>query len=532
MTNKGIKRLLMNKQAQEIALLVALFAFSLAVRRIGVKHGFPLLTHPDEEAILLPVYDMTRNSTLNPGSFKRPNQILYLLNFLYLNGLSYLRFGQNLGSTYPGNILSFHYYARMLISALGSLIPIIAYKIGKLFTHSFALAAGLVFAFFPLYAIESLYITPDIPITLFTLVIILFTLLYLKQGSEKWLYWAVFFSAVNTAEKYPGLISLAIVSLGVVLKFIETPGFTWRTHWPALVKKGLLIIVLFMLALFVIAPYLFIEFDMVREAIRSEARTTHLGADNLGWGGNLWYYVQTFVEWSHILSVFWIGLGIYALTKWRDKHALILLYGALYWIILSRLALHWPRWSLPMYITPLFLIAIGIAHLWAWAKTRPKTRPVAILILLFLAQQFIATVHVSVAMSFTDTLVTSSIYCDENGVRPENSLYEGYTPLLPNKMKQLEPQDLATAQDIDFIVLSSEIYARFEAEPERYAEKLAFYQSIRDDHALIAEFTPTPTAQNTLERLDDILFYVQKRLKLTTEERYKGQTIQIFEFKP
>ena len=532
MTGKAIKRRLLNQQTQEIAILVGLFAFSLAVRRIGVKHGFPLLTHPDEEAILLPVYEMTRNRTLNPGSFMRPNQILYLLNFLHLNGLSYLRFNQNLGITYPGNVLTFHYYARMLISALGSLIPLIAYKIGKLFKPNFALPAGLVFAVFPLYAIESLYITPDIPITLFTLVIILFTLLYLKQGSEKWLYLAVFFSAVNTAEKYPGLISLSIVFLGVLLKYIETPGFTWRTHWSGLVKKGLLIIGLFVIALFMVAPYLFIEFDMVTEAIRNEARTTHLGADNLGWGGNLWYYVQTFVEWSNILSILWISLGIFALVKWRDKHALVLIYGALYWIILSRLALHWPRWSLPMYITPLFLIAIGITQFWQWIKTRPQTRPVAILILLFLAQQFIATVHISVAMSFTDTLVTSSIYCDENGVRPENSLYEGYTPLLPNKIKILEPQDLVTAQDIDFIVLSSEIYDRYEAEPERYVEKLAFYQSIRQNHLLIAEFTPTPAAQNTFERLDDILFYAQKRLKLTTEERYKGQTIQIFEFTP
>lgn len=529
MDKKGIKRFLLNKQAQEIAILMALFIFSLAVRRIGAKHGFPLLTHPDEDAILFPVFEMTRDRTLNAGFFKRPNQILYLLNFLYLNALSYLKFRRSLAFTFHDHIVTFHYYGRLLIAILGSLIPVLAYQIGKKFKHNFALSAGLVFAFFPLYANQSLYITPDIPITLFTLFVMLFTLCYLKQGAEKWLYLAVFFSAVNTAEKYPGLISLTIVLLGVVLKFTQTSTFSWRRNGWGLVKKLLLMILLFVAALFVVAPYLFIEFDMVREAFTREARSTHLGADNLGWVGNLLFYVQTFGIWSNILSIFWIGLGVNVLIRWRDQHALILLYGSLYWIILSRLALHWERWSLPMFITPLFLIAIGITHFWQWATTKPKIKLFLILILLFLAQQFIATIQTAVAMTFTDTRVTASIFCEDHGIVPEHTIYEGYSPLLPQEPKNIGPKDFRANQDVEFIILSSFMFDRYFAEPERYAEQITFYESIRSDHRLIAKFKPTPEAENTLERLDDMLFYVKKRVNLEPEPRYKGPTIEIYQ---
>ena len=114
-------------------ILVSLFLCSLLIRRIGVKHGFPLLTHPDESVIIDRVVHMTLERTLNPGNFNRPNQILYLLNFLYLNILSFIRFGEHLGAAFPKYYLNFYAYARFLISIMGAMIPVIAYKMGTNF---------------------------------------------------------------------------------------------------------------------------------------------------------------------------------------------------------------------------------------------------------------------------------------------------------------------------------------------------------------------------------------------------------------
>ena len=133
--------------SHEILILASIFAFSLLIRVIGLKHGFPLLTRPDEELIMDQVFFMTRDGFFypgNPGTFARPNQILYTLHYVYLNVMSYLRFGENYAARYLLYQLHFYHYGRLLIAVIGSMIPLVAYQIGKLIRPGLALAAGLV----------------------------------------------------------------------------------------------------------------------------------------------------------------------------------------------------------------------------------------------------------------------------------------------------------------------------------------------------------------------------------------------------
>lgn len=528
-TAKGLKDFFSNKKVQESLILFALLIFSLIIRRMGIKHGFPLLTHPDEAVVLNPVFNMTRNRTLNPEVFNRPNQILYLLNFIYLNLVSYLKFGVSLAGTFLENQVFFHYYARLLISLMGSFIPLVAYKIGKEFNPRFALAAGLVFAFFPLYSLHSLYITPDVPITLFTLLVMLFTLRYLNGKGETFIYLAVLFAAINTAEKYPGLISLSIVFTGVLIKCFDHPEQTFNKNIWRFVKKLFTLGLLFLIALFLVAPFLFIEIEQVIEAIRFETATSHLGADNLGWGGNLLFYIRTFGFWSNSLSVLWIGFGIYALVKWRNKQALLLLYGVLYWVILSYLSLHWERWALPMYITPLFLIAIGMTYFWHLTKSHPWAKLLSIIILLFLSQQLIATVHTSVRMVFTDTRLIASDFSEQNSITPENTIYEGYSPFLPSGAKNITRQEISENEAIKYIMLSSYMYDRYFNEPDRYKAKISFYETIRDQHLLIEKFEPTLIPRDIIGSIDNIIFYFKRNLGLVANTRFTGPTIEIYQ---
>ena len=165
-------------KSKEFRTLIFIFIFSLLLRVIGLKFGFPLLTHPDEDDIMNPVFNMAVNNSLKPGNFSRPNQILGIIYFFYLNIASYLRFGKSFEAAFPLYPLNFYFYARILISIMGSLIPVVAYKIGKEFDSKSANAGAIVFAIFPLYILHSHYITPDITITLFTLIIILFTIFF------------------------------------------------------------------------------------------------------------------------------------------------------------------------------------------------------------------------------------------------------------------------------------------------------------------------------------------------------------------
>lgn len=528
MAKKRFATILTNRRFQEWLVLAFIFVISLAIRMIGIKHGFPLLTHPDEGVILHPVFNMTRYQTLNPGFFGRPNQIMYYINFLYLNSVSFLKFGRSLAETFHANQVIFHFYARLLVSIMGSLIPVVAYKIGKEFEEDFALPAGLVFALFPLYTEHALYVTPDIPITLFTLCVMYFTLRDLNQKDGYAIYLAILFSAINTAEKYPGLISMAIIFGGVLIKLINESEFSIKKYGWLFVKKCLILLLLFVVALFIVAPFLFIEYQLVIEALITESRSTHLGADNLGWAGNLLFYVRTFISWSNWLAIFMIGFGIYALVKWRKTNTIILLYGVLYWILLSKLSLHWERWALPMYITPLFLVAIGITYFWNLIKNSSRSRLLAVLILLLLSQQLLVSLYTTVRATFTDTRLVALDFCQENGITQENAIFDGYTPFLPHGSKFLDAEEIDKNDGKSYIILSSYMYDRFYKEPERYENQVALYEDIRNTHVLIEKVKPTPRAANTIERIGDVLFYAKRLVLLSNQERYTGPTIEIY----
>jgi len=530
MIKKRLVNIFNNHITKEIIILASLFLCSLLIRLIGVKHGFPLLTHPDEDFSLTPALQMTKNRTLNSGYFNRPDQIMTLINFFYLNIASYLRFGENLYLAFPKYYLNFYAYARLLISALGAIIPVLAYKIGNEFHKKFGISAALVFALYPSYVLHSLYITPDIPVTLFTLVVIYFTVRYLNRGEKFSIYLATLFAAITTAEKYPGLITITIVWAGIIINYFQDPEHSKKTKiWP-LVKRLTCFSLIFVIALFIVAPFIFIEYQQVIEALLFESRSTHLGADNLGWGGNLFFYVQSFSSWTNILSTLFIGFGLYALIKNKDKSQIILLFGIVYWIALSVLPLHWERWALPMYITPLFLIGMGINFLWEFPKKNVIVKYLALLsIVIFLIAQFIVTLHIPTRMMLTDTRLIALNCAEERGITPENSLYEGYTPFLPGHPIDISEDELENDNQYHYVILSSYMYDRFFAEPERYVDRIAFYNSIRENNRLIIEVEPTPPAKNLLGKLDDILFYVNNRLKLGVEDRFRGPTIQIFE---
>jgi len=512
---------------KEKVFLLLIFVVSLLIRQIGLDTGFPLLTHPDESTIIDPVVMMTETGILNPGNFNRPDQILYFLNYFYLNALSFLRFGDNLAATFQDNQLFFYHYARFLISIIGALIPVVAYLIGKLFNKKLGIISALVFAFFPSYIIHSVYITPDVPITLFTLLVIYFTLRYLKQDDPKGIYLATLFAAINTVEKYPGMISLSIVFLGILLKRLDEDEIR-KIKWGLLVKDLLKFSLVFMLALVIISPNLIIERKLVFDALVNEARSTHLGADNLGWGGNLIFYIQQFGFWSNFIAILFITIGIFTMVRWQDPHSLLILYGLLYWAILSRLPLHWERWALPMYTAPLFLIAFGMSFLLEKTKTMKMVRFATLIIISgFFFHQITASLYFPVRMSFTDTRVVAQEYCNENNITQENSIFEGYTPLLPTYPKTIFDEDLEQ-EGIDYVILSSRMYDRYYAEPKRYNKELNFYDSLQDENTLLISFEPELISSGIIERFEDILFYFRQRVKLTSNDRYDGPTIEIY----
>ena len=64
-----------------------------------------------------------------------------------------------------------------------------------------------------------------------------------------------------------------------------------KFNFQVFIKKLLVTEGLYLFSLVEIAPNIFIEYVQVIDALIIESRSTHLGADNLGWGGNILFYI-------------------------------------------------------------------------------------------------------------------------------------------------------------------------------------------------------------------------------------------------
>jgi len=417
-----------------------------------------------------------------------------------------------------------------LIAVIGAIIPVVAYKIGKEFKYDFSIPAAVLFAFFPYYVIHSHYITPDTTITFFTLLIILFSIKYLKRGQDKHIYIAAVFAAINTAEKYPGLLSFGIVIIAVLIDEISQRSTAKKFEFRKFLQNLSVLTAIFLIALFISAPNLFIEYGKVIDAVIIEARSTHLGADNLGWVGNILFYLEMFVAESNPIILIFFFIGLFACTKLKKGAGILLVYGFAYWVIMSKLGLHWVRWALPMYTAPLLLASLGMAF--ALANLRKKKYFKYLLVLVIFTsvfEQAVTSLAYSSRMGFTDTRVAGLNFCNNIGITTENAIYEGYTPLEPQFFKTIFSQDFtASGNSVDYFILSSQMYSRYFAEPQRYAEEVNFYETIENDHQLIKEINPTESSTTLQGKIEDITYYVLRHFNKPQNERYYGPTIRIF----
>ncbi len=510
---------------------LAIYIIALSVRLIGLKFSFPLLTHHDEKFIIDPLIEMSRNHTLDSGRYAKPDHFLYSVLFGYLNLLSKVLFHKNFGWAYAEDPLFFYFHARLVVALFGSLIPVLAWKIGKLFKGvDFSLAAAFLTCFYPPYIVHSHYLTADVLNTVFSLAVMMLCLLYLQKKKLVWIVLACITVAINTLEKYPGILSYGIVLVTIGISIFSQENKKNHQKWGELLGGILITLAIVALSMFILAPHLFFKLDLIRDALTIESRSTHLGADNLSWFGNMLFYLDVFIKAAGwIVALFAVAGLIFSIFS-KQPAMLLLFFGAGYWVAMSRLGLHWERWSLPMMITPLMLAALGMAKLWTTIIEHQITRIIALVFLAgFLSVYALNGMTSSVLLTWHDTRVAALEFTERKGITPDNSVYEGYTPFIPRTVRTIFDFDINNRGQIEFIILSSNMYGRYEAEPVRYSSEIAYYADLRAKASLLSEFKASPKPENPLEQLKILGDYLVNLFRQTKTTYTTGPTIQIYQ---
>ena len=252
----------------------------------GAGWGLPALLHPDERTIVEPAMRMVQNRTFEPDVFYRPDHLLIQINALIYRVIVFFK-GLPAESIGDISVHVFYLTGRIItgLFAFGSII--VAYLIGRKYSNAIGLISAFLFAVFPLFVTHSKFASPDVPITFFMLLFIYFALAYMQKPTLKLLTIMALVTAAFITVKYPGAILLVMVAVSVIVVSLVDKKFL------RILKHGVATILFTVVFEFLISPALMFRFNDVRAAIINEAREEHLGADGLGMGGNILFYLNT-----------------------------------------------------------------------------------------------------------------------------------------------------------------------------------------------------------------------------------------------
>lgn len=520
--------------------VAAIVVVGAVLRFVGTAWGLPMRLHPDEWVIVKGAVDMAQRNSFEPGYFMRPDHLEMQLSYLAYVAYAYLFHGAPVEVVYPLDPSPFVLISRSITATLGTASIVVAALIGRRFSVGAAVAAAFAFAFFPLYVADAHLATPDVPLTLAVLCVVLAATRYLERPGWRPLLLASLATAAGVAIKYPGALSTVIIAVAVLVAAVRDRA------WLRLFVHGAGAALASVGMLFAISPVLFTNVHAVREAVTSEARPSHLGADGLGWGGNLAYYAQAFAGQAGVVVLLLALVGATWVVRGRVLAAAALCSGVVYWVALSAVSLHWPRWGLPMYVTPLLLASLGAGAVLDWYRQgRREMRLGRVLRPTLVGVGAVAAVALligSVAATggfvATDTRVASSAALAELGIPKDEAVFEGYTPFLPDGPRtvfddfesvdgRLQLKGGEGAAGPSYVVLSSAMGDRYEAEP-KYVQAQEFYAAVEAQFPLVADYRPVRTAAESVWVLPTLAGNVRYLAGLAAGG-LSGPTISVFE---
>lgn len=464
--------------------LLAIVIVGAAVRFAGIGWGLPLLLHPDEWVVVNGAIDMAERNSFAPPVFFRPDHLETQLSYIVFQAWAHLFGGGTPEALFAVDRAPFHALARAVTATLGTASIVVAYFIGSSYTRTAGLWAAFAIAFFPPMAEHSRFATPDVPLVFAVLLTVLGAVRYIQRESWRWLVLASAGVAIGITAKYPAVAATVTIAAAVIIASIRS-----RHYWRIPVR-GAAAIGMVVGFTFALSPTLFTNFSEVRAQLFQQNSTGHLGADGLDWSGNMLFYATSFLESGGIIVVLFAAVGLVAGVLGRRWDMVPLLTGLVFWAAISVLTLHWDRWGLPMFITPLLLAAVGLDAAWRWVSARGRAAKIVVIALAGLSGlSLVVASFAQLSLAFApDTRQLASADLAARGIDADDAYFDGYTPFKPagplNLATELEVVDgVVTPRDgveaKPYILTSSSMVGRY-VWADHLPEEQTLYRTIRE----------------------------------------------------
>jgi hypothetical protein len=509
--------------------LLGIIVFAIVVYGAGIRKNLPYVYEVDEEMFVPRVVDMAAKGTLDPGWFGHPGSTI----FYPLLVLFHVRYRLSTGGllTWPdpgmlaffnANITPFYLAGRLLSIAYALLSIPLLYLIGrKVFNPRCGLVGCVLFVLYPLVVSHAQMVRSDSAAVFFGLLSLWCILkVYERPTWSNQLLTGICIGLCVSSRYF--MIILALVLLVVdgwwlwrakKAHTVEEGGFA-PVSLPAGRKSLWLPAALGIIAVgagFALStPYFFLDLHTALGSLANESRTIHLGADGLSRPGNLLFYLTQVIPDTLTLPqvcLAVVGLAIVLIHR-KVLQILLFFYTVIFLLAISLLALHWPRWIIPILPVLALFTAYGLEELVGWIANRSLFAKwngarsslflVGLVALNLWPGYQLALFEVQQINPSTRVLARQWALAH----LPPNSkiVEEWYTiPLAETGFKVDERYALAERPDLDYyskrgydyLVVSSFMYERYLAEPQRYARESQFYLTLFNKGHLIYRIQPS-----------------------------------------
>ena len=469
----------------------------IALRFLGLNWGLPLQLNPDEWVIVTGALDLAQRNSFEPSLYFRPDHVEIQLSYFGYQAYAHLFAHTSVELAYAADPGVFLLISRSITALFGVASMILAYFIGRRFNRSIAVIALVLFSIYPPLVRHAHFASPDVPLTAALLGVVLALIHYMERPSFPSLLFACGATAIAITIKYPGAIATVMIAVVVIFAAVK------ERQLGRIFIHGVTAIGSVLVFLFLISPVLFTNFQAVVASIHQESRSTHLGADGLGWVGNLVFYGNEFFEVGGILLSIMGLVGVYFAIQRRLVTVLPVLLGSIFWVILSAVPLHWERWGVPMAISPLILGSIGIYYSYVYLTERFGNqnrwrRPVlGIFVAVITVNLLVGSLGFVVTFLASDTRIVAAASLEKQGIQDGNTLSEGYTAFRPGRpvaifgdFQTVGGRLVAPDSNRDFVMTSSCMRDRYFQET-KYVREQAFYNEMERQFDVEFRFTPT-----------------------------------------
>lgn len=476
-------------------LILIILIISFLPRYFSLYCGLPYSFHPDEHYMI----DFTNNfinNNWNPVKFN-PRPFIYgpvLMFITAIIGKILLFFNSFLHINLPEqyNIL---FLGRFVVSITGSLCALFTFKMCRFFCSSLISSlAAILLSLSQLHLIHSSYFTPDVPLTLFSIITIYYCQKILSFSKLHLYLLTAIFSSLAFSTKFTS----AILIFPILISHFLSPHKQKNPIKLILHPYLILLASTFIILTLIMLNYMFFpikNFELFLNQLKTNALAARSRDIGCIYQNKLFYYSTSIFQafYPYIALIIPFSTTVFFL-KLKKLSIPILSFILPFFFIHCIVRNYSSRYILPIIPLIAILIAYSIYFLLYYFSSNKIAK--SLLIGLLLIQLMLAsfnTIKATYIMHLPDTHLLASDWIN-NYIPPEAFVsYEGKYPNVKRKNSKkildffLKKNQITKNKKIDFYVISSESNTSFQ-EMMNCSDRTKFYENLELNNILIKTF--------------------------------------------